>query len=323
MQRRHLLGALGLGTLARAVPALADDYPSRTITLVSPWAPGGTNDLLCRILAREAGKILGQPVVVENRPGAGGAIGTTAVARARPDGYTLTLGSTPGYATAPALYSKLPYDPQRDFVPVIGVATVPNVLVVNPSLPVSNLRELIAYVSERPGRLSYSSVGPGSTQHLCAKLFEKMTGTQMIHVPYKGTAPAMQDLMAGVITLAFENMPPLLPQIRHGGLKALNVTSAKRVSQLPDVPTMSESGLADFTSTVWYAVFAPAGVPERIIARLQDAFMAALRAPESAAQLAGLGLTTLATDAEGTRALVQADAARWGEIIRSAGIKAE
>lgn len=323
MQRRDLLRALGLGALAPALPALADTFPSRPITLVSPWAAGGTNDLLCRLLAREAGKVLGQPIVVENKPGASGVIGTAGVARSRADGYTLTLGSTPGYATAPALYPKLPYDPQRDFVPVIGVATVPNVLVVNPSLPVSNLRELIAYVKERPGKLSYGSVGPGSTQHLCAKLFESMTGTQMIHVPYKGTAPAMQDLLAGVITLAFENMPPVLPQIRGGGLKALNVTSAKRVSQLPDVPTMAESGLADFSSAVWYAVFAPAGVPEAVVARLQDAFMAALREPESVAQLTSLGLTTLATNAEETRALVRSDAARWGEVIRAAGIKPE
>ncbi|MBN9424945.1 MAG: tripartite tricarboxylate transporter substrate binding protein [Burkholderiales bacterium] len=323
MQRRHLLQALGLGALAHTLPALADDFPSRPITLVSPWAPGGTNDLLCRLLAREAGRQLGQPMVVENKPGAGGVVGTTGVARAKPDGYTLTLGSTPGYATAPALYPKLPYDPQRDFTPVIGVATVPNVLVVHPSLPVSNLRELIAYVKERPGKLSYSSVGAGSTQHLCAKLFESLTGTEMIHVPYKGTAPAMQDLMAGAITLAFENMPPLLPQIKAGALKALNVTSAKRVSQLPDVPTMVEAGLPDFTAAVWYAVFAPAGVPAPIVARLQDAFMAALRHPDSVAQLNNLGLTTLATDANATRAMVQADANKWGGVIRSANIKAE
>ncbi|MGD9943339.1 MAG: Bug family tripartite tricarboxylate transporter substrate binding protein [Burkholderiaceae bacterium] len=323
MQRRHLLQALGAGALVHALPALAQDFPSRPITLVSPWAPGGTNDLLCRLLAREAGKVLGQPMVVENKPGAGGQVGTAAVGRSKPDGYTLTLGSTPGYATAPALYSKLPYDPQRDFEPVIGVATVPNVLVVHPSLPVSNLRELIAYIKARPGKLSYSSVGPGSTQHLCAKLFESLTGTEMIHVPYKGTAPAMQDLLGGVITLSFENMPPLLPQIRAGALKALNVTSARRVDQLPEVPTMAEAGLPDFTASVWYAVFAPAGVPAPVVARLQDAFMAALRQPDAVAQLASLGLTTLATDAAATRAMVAADAAKWGGVIRSAGIKAE
>ena len=323
MQRRRLIQALGLGSVLSPWPALADDYPARPITLVSPWAPGGTNDLLCRLLAREAGRTLGQPMVVDNKPGASGVVGTTAVARSRPDGYTLTLGSTPGYATAPALYPNLPYDPLRDFLPVIGVATVPNVLVVPPSLPVSSVRELIAYVKTRPGQLSYSSVGPGSTQHLCARLFESLTGTQMIHVPYKGTAPAVQDLLAGVITLAFENMPPLLPQIRSGVLKALAVTSVRRVSQLPDVPTMIESGLPDFTAAVWYAVFAPAGVSPAIVARLQAAFADALRQPESVTQLANLGLTVLATDAATTRDFVQSDAAKWGGIIRSAGIKPE
>lgn len=323
MQRRRLIQALGLGSVLSSWPALADDYPSRPITLVSPWAPGGTNDLLCRLLTREAGRTLGQPMVVDNKPGASGVVGTTAVARSRPDGYTLTLGSTPGYATAQSLYPNLPYDPLRDFVPVIGVATVPNVLVVPPSLPVSSVRELIAYVKARPGQLSYGSVGPGSTQHLCARLFESLTGTQMIHVPYKGTAPAVQDLLAGVITLSFENMPPLLPQIRSGALKALAVTSARRVSQLPDVPTMIESGLPDFTAAVWYAVFAPAGVSPAIVARLQAAFADALRQPESVAQLANLGLTVLATDAATTRDFVQSDAAKWGGIIRSAGIKPE
>ncbi|GKT19066.1 tripartite tricarboxylate transporter substrate binding protein [Acidovorax sp. SUPP2522] len=290
---------------------------------MSPWAAGGTNDLLCRLLAREAGRLLGQPMVVENKPGASGVIGTTAVARAKADGYTLTLGSTPGYATAQALYPQLPYDPLRDFAPVIGVATVPNVLVVPPSLPVHSVRELIAYVKARPGQLSYSSVGQGSTQHLCAKLFERMTGTEMIHVPYKGTAPALQDLLAGRITLAFENMPPLLPQIRSGALTALAVTSATRVSQLPQVPTVAESGLPEFTASVWYAVFAPAGVPASIMARLQEAFTSALALSEVASQLAGLGLTTLASDAAATRAFVQADAAKWGGIIRAAGIKPE
>ena len=303
--------------------AWADHFPSRPIALVSPWAPGGTNDLLCRLLARGASKALGQAVVVENKPGASGVIGTTAVARAKPDGYTLTLGSTPGYATAQALYSNLPYDPLRDFVPVMGVATVPNVLVVPPSLPVQSVRELIAYLKERPGQLSYGSVGPGSTQHLCARMFEQLTGVSMIHVPYKGTAPAMQDLLAGRLTLAFENLPPLLPQIRSGGLKALAVTSGQQINQLPEVPTMIEAGVSGFVAAVWYAVFAPANVPASVVQRLQDAFMSALREPESTQQLASLGLTVLASDAVATRKLVQADAARWGEVIRAAGIKPE
>lgn len=320
MQRRHLLQALGLGGLASAWPAWADTFPSRPMTLVSPWAPGGTNDLLCRLLAREVGDLLGQPMVVENKPGASGVIGTTAVAKSRADGYTLTLGSTPNYATAPALYPNLPYNPLKDFAPIIGVATVPNVLVVPPSLPVNNVQELIAYVKARPGQVTYASVGNGSTQHLCAKLFENMTGTQMIHVPYKGTAPAMQDLIAGRITLAFENMPPLLTQIRGGTIKALAVTSSQRVSQLPDTPTLAASGLADFGASVWYAIFAPAGVPAPIVTQLQNAFAQALKQPAVTAQLAQFGLTPLGSDAAATQAFVQADAAKWGGIIRAAGI---
>jgi tripartite-type tricarboxylate transporter receptor subunit TctC len=323
MQRRHLIQALGLGSLTSAWPAFAEAFPSRPLTLVSPWAPGGTNDLLCRLLAREAAVVLGQSIVVDNKPGASGVIGTTAVARSKADGYTLTLGSTPGYATAPALNPSLPYDPLKDFTPIIGVATVPNVLVVPPSLPVNSVQELIAYIKARPGQVAYASVGNGSTQHLCAKLFESMTGTQMIHVPYKGTAPAMQDLLAGRVTLAFENMPPLLPQIRSGALKALAVTSTQRVAQLPDTPTLAASGLADFGASVWYAIFAPAGVPAPIVAQLHNAFAHALRQPAVTTQLAQLGLTTLASDVAATKAFVQADTTKWGGIIRSAGITAD
>jgi len=185
------------------------------------------------------------------------------------------------------------------------------------------VQELIAYIKARPGQVAYASVGNGSTQHLCAKLFERMTGTEMIHVPYKGTAPAMQDLLAGRVTLAFENMPPLLPQIRSGALKALAVTSSQRVAQLPDTPTLAASGLADFGASVWYAVFAPAGVPAPIVTQLQNAFTHALRQPSVTTQLAQLGLTTLASDAAATKAFVQADATKWGGIIRSAGITAD
>lgn len=323
MQRRHLIHALGLGGLVSALPAFAEAFPSRPITLVSPWAPGGTNDLLCRLLAREAGDVLGQTIVVDNKPGASGVVGTTAVARSKPDGYTLTLGSTPNYATAPALYPNLPYNPLKDFTPIIGVATVPNVLVVPPSLPVNSVQELIAYIKARPGQVTYASVGNGSTQHLCAKLFENMIGAEMIHVPYKGTAPAMQDLLAGRVTLAFENMPPLLPQIRSGALKALAVTSPQRVAQLPDTPTLAASGLADFGASVWYAIFAPAGVPAPVVTQLQNAFAHALRQPAVTTQLAQLGLTTLGSDAAATKAFVQADAAKWGGIIRAAGITAD
>jgi len=323
MDRRNfmVLGAVSLAA-TRLAHAQAG-FPNRPVTLVSPWAPGGANDLLARLIAKEAAAALGQSVIVENRPGASGVIGTAYVARAKPDGYTLTLGSTPNYTTAPFLYAQLPYDAARDFVPVIGVATVPNVLVVTPSLPVRSVQELVAYAKAHPGTLSYSSVGKGSTQHLAAQLFETMTDTDMIHVPYKGSAPAMQDLLAGRVSLSFENLPPLLPFIRSGALRALAVTSTEEIAQLPGVPTVAASGLPGFSAIVWYAVFAPAGTPPDALKRLHDAIAGLLRKPEVVAQMAGVGALPLGNGAAEMAAYIRADTVKWGGVIRAAGITPE
>lgn len=324
MQRRHLLGGLSIGLAALGSRrSLAQAYPARPVSIVSPWAPGGTNDLLARLIAREIAGPLGQPVVVENRPGASGTIGTAFVARARPDGHTITLGSTPNYTTAPALYPNLPYDPRRDFAPVTLVASVPNLLVVTPSLPVHSVAALIDHARAHPGALNYTSVGKGSTQHLCAEMFSSMAGIRMTHVPYNGTAPAMQDLISGRVHLAFENMPPLLPQVRDGGLRALAVTTPRRVSQVPDLPTVAESGLPGYAASVWYAVFAPAGVPEPILTQLQTAIVAALRKPEIIAQLDALGATPIGSTPAELRDYLRIETEKWLGVIRDAGITAD
>lgn len=323
MRRRdflNLAGLTGLGLGLGIRPSPAQDYPTRPITLISPWAPGGTNDLLCRLIGQEITKTLGQTVVVENRPGASGVIGTTYVARSQPDGYTITLGSTPNYTTATVLYPKLPYDPKRDFAPITLVASVPNVLVVSPSLPMHSVAELIAYAKAHPGELSYTSVGKGSTQHLSAKMFESMVGVEMVHVPYKGTAPALQDLLTGRVHLSFENMPPLLPHIASGSLRALAVTAPQRVQQLPDLPTMVEAGLPGYASTVWYAVFAPAGVSAPILTRLHGAIVAALRQPAVISQLATLGATPIGNTPAEMQMYLEAESDKWVGVIRAAGI---
>lgn len=325
MDRRSFVSRLGLMGAGLVLPATgrAEEYPGRTITLISPWAAGGTNDLLARLLAQELATAFGQPAVVENKPGASGVIGTSFVARAKPDGYTLTLGSTPNYTTAPILFTNLPYDPQRDFSPITLVATVPNVLVVTPSLNVHTVEELVGYAKAYPNELNYTSVGKGSTQHLSAKMFERMAGVEMLHVPYKGTAPGLQDLLAGRVHLSFENMPPVLPLIQSGALRAIAVTSLQRAQQLPDVPTLSESGMPGYESSVWYALFAPAGMPESIVNRLHQVVVASLRKPEIAARLSEIGVALTTSSPAEMKRFLKAEIEKWAGVIQAAGVTAD
>lgn len=300
--------------------ALAQDYPSKPIRWISAWTPGGANDILSRELAQDISAQLGQPVVVENRPGASGTIGTANVASAAPDGYTITLGSLPSYSTAPSMFPNLPYDPLTDLAPIALVAAIPNVLVVNPSLPVNNVEELIAYMKANPNKLSYSSVGIGSSSHLGGELFNLMAGVEMVHIPYKGTSPAMIDLVGGRIDLAFENMPALLPMIRSGQLKALAVTSKTRSALLPDVPTVDESGLKGFEVGAWYAAFAPGGTPSEIIDKLNAAINTSLGKPELHRRLQDLGTElTGGTPAEAAEFLKN-DLEKWSNVIKQANI---
>ena len=284
---RAILAASILGCAFGA--AVAQPYPAKPVRWVSPWPPGGANDIFSRAIAKKLAEAFGQPVVVENRPGAAGAIGTEAVAKAPADGYVLTLGSSPTHAIAPSLNPNLPYDPLRDFEAVTLVAVVPNVLVVNPSLPVTSVRELIALAKQRPGTLNFASAGNGTSQHLSAELFKVMAGVNMVHIPYKGTAPALAELLAGQVQLAFDNIPALLPHIQAGRLRALAVTPATRSVSLPDLPTVAEAGLPGYDASVWYGVFVPAGTPRPVVQRLHAEIARALAAPDLKGRMAAMG----------------------------------
>ena len=296
-------------------------FPTKPIHFVSPWAPGGANDILARAIGNEISKTLGQAVIVENKPGASGTTGTAAVAKSPADGYTITLGSTPSYATAPSMYPALSYDPIKDFAPVTLVARVSNLLVVHPSVPATSVKELIAHAKANPGKLNFSSVGSGSTPHLSAELFKMLAGVDMNHVPYKGTAPALVDLIAGRVELAFEGTPALLPHVRANSLRVLGITSAKRSPLLPEVPSISET-LSGFDVNVWYAVFAPAGTPPDVVKRLNNAIVASLRTPVLSKQLGDLGAELVGSTPEELGTYLRVETAKWEKVIRTAQIKA-
>lgn len=312
---------LALGCLAVATGAPAQTWPAKPIHWISPWAPGGGNDVLSRSIAGEISKTLGQPVVVENRPGASGVIGTDLVAKAPPDGYMLTLGAPATHATAPSMYPNLPYDPVRDFTPITLVGTVASVLVVHPSIPATTLAELIAYLKANPGKVNYSSVGNGSMQHLSAELFKQYAGVDIVHVPYKGTSPALVDLTAGRIQLAFETMPAVLPLVRSGQLKAIAVTTPKRSSLMPEIPTLDEAGLKGFDATIWYGVFGPAGMPREVTGKLNQAIVSALRTPELAKRLTDLGADVSAGTPAELGDFLGEQIAKWTTFIKQKGIE--
>ena len=318
MTLRALLAVLLLGL---AGPALAQDYPTRPVRWVSPWPPGGANDIFSRAIAQKLTDAFGQPVVVDNRPGAAGAIGTEHVAKSAGDGYVLTLGSSPTHAIAPSLNPSLPYDPLRDFTAVTLVAVVPNVLVINPSLPVKSVRELIALAKARPGSLNFGSAGNGTSQHLSAELFKVMAGVDMVHVPYKGTAPALADLLAGQVQLAFDNIPALLPHIQSGKLRALAVTPAARSQALPDLPTVAEAGLPGYDASVWFGVFAPSGTPRPIVNRLHAEIAKALAAPDLKARMASMGAEVSGLGPDEFREFWRKELPKWADVVKAANIK--
>ncbi|MDF2372021.1 MAG: tripartite tricarboxylate transporter substrate binding protein [Rhizobiaceae bacterium] len=309
------------GAAVCAPAAMADDFPTKPITWVSPWNPGGANDTLSRAIAQEAEKVLGQPIAVINRPGASGTIGSASVATANDNGYSVVLGSTPTHATAPHIYANLPYDPEKDFSPVTMVGSVPNVLVVNPKLDINSVDELIAYAKAHPGELNYYSTGPGTSQHLSAALFENLTGVKMEHVPYTGSAPAMVDLLAGRIDLAFDNMNTVIPHIEAGSLRALGVTTPERSDALPDVPTIAEAGVDGYDASVWFGVFAaPGTAPERLDI-LQNAIATALQTPALAERLNTLGVRVIANTPAEFSKIQASEITRWGEVAKAAGIE--
>jgi tripartite-type tricarboxylate transporter receptor subunit TctC len=318
-----LVAAFAVTAVAVPAHAQAPAYPTKPIRLVVPFPPGGATDLLARDVGQKLTEAWGQSVVVDNRPGAGGNIGTELVAKAAPDGYTLEMGTVGTHAINASLYAKLPYDHVKDFVPVILVAGVPNVLVVNPSVPANTVAELIAYAKANPGKLNFASSGAGTSIHLSGELFKVMAGVQMTHIPYKGSAPAVQDLIGGQVQLMFDNLPPSLPQIKAGKLRALAVTSAARAPALPDVPTLAESGLPGFEASSWFGVLAPAGTPPAIVAKLNAEIAKWLATPEAKEKLSKQGANAAGGTPEDFAKHIAVETAKWAKVVKESGAKVD
>jgi tripartite-type tricarboxylate transporter receptor subunit TctC len=310
-----LLCAAGTSAWAQA------GFPSRGITLVSPFQPGGTTDVVARALAPVVSDSLRTPVIVENRPGATGAIGAAHVARAKPDGHTLLIVSTPVLATNQWVYKDLPYNPLTDFSAVINVGTAPNLLAVHPDVPAHDVAELIALAKTRP--LSFASAGHGSPQHLCGELLKLAAGIDLVHIPYKGAAPAQQDVMAGQVPMICNALSNTLAPVRAGRLRAIALAARTRHPQMPEVPTAQEAGLPGFEFEVWFGFVAPSATPAAIVERLNAEFGRALRIPAVAGQLQGVGLTLVADSPREFAALIAAESAKWRRIVERAGVKAD
>jgi tripartite-type tricarboxylate transporter receptor subunit TctC len=293
------------------------------VRLVVPFTPGGSTDILARAVGQKLSESWGQPVVVDNRPGAGGIIGMETVAKAAPDGYTLVMGHIGTLAANPALYKTLPYDPVKDFAPVTLIARVPNVLVVGPAVPSRSVAELIALAKAKPGKLDYGSGGNGSAAHLATEYFKLKAGVDLQHIPYKGTAPALQDLLGGQIALMITGLPPVLPHVKAGKLRILGVASAQRLRQFPEIPTIAESGVPGFEATQWYGILAPAATPKEIVAKLNREFVKALRDPAVGEKLAGEGADPVGDTPGEFAAFIASEIDLWGKVIRATGAKAE
>jgi tripartite-type tricarboxylate transporter receptor subunit TctC len=311
---------------AAALPSLAaraEGYPSKPIRFVVPYPAGGPLDTVARLLGQKVAEGLKQPVIVDDKPGAGGNIGADAVAKSAPDGYTILMGAVATHAINPSLYASMPYDAAKDFAPITQVASTPNVLVVNPSVPAANVREFIAYAKAHPGQLNFGSGSSGSAGHLAGELFKSLAGVDMVHVPYKGAAPAMQDLIGGQIHLMFDNLASSLSQVRAGRIRALAVTTARRSSLAPELPTIAESGLPGFDISTWFGVFAPAGTPPEVIARLHDEFARALAAPEVREKMLNLGAEPVASRPAEFAAYIRSEAAKYALLVKSSGARAD
>ena len=320
------VSALAFTILTAVMPAIAgaQPFPSRPLRLVVPYAPGGGTDAVARIVGEKLAELLGQPVVIDNKPGAGGVVGTELTARAAPDGYTMVLGSTATHAVNPSLYSKAGYDPIADFVAITPLATTPALLVVNASLPVSSVTELLDLIRKRqgPGGLTYASAGAGSIQHMAGELFKTLTKVDVLHVPYKGAGPAMTDLLAGHVSMAFDTMPSAMPQVRAGKIKALGISSARRNPAVPDVPAIAET-VPGYDLVTWYGLFAPRGTPSAIVDRINAEVGRALASPDVQEKFKAAGLdASWSTPAE-FAALVRAEVPRMRRLIEQAGAKVD
>jgi tripartite-type tricarboxylate transporter receptor subunit TctC len=313
-----------LAVFALAAPAAAQSYPDRVVRIVNPFPPGGSVDITARILAQKLSDNTGQQFIVENRTGAGGNTGADSVAKSDPDGYTLLFSAPGPLVVNQTLYTKgLPFDPTKDFAPIAIFAYTPIVLMVNPGLPASNVQELIAFAKANPGKVNFGSAGMGSTPHLSGELFKSMTKTEITHVPYRGTGPAMNDLIGGHIQMFFDLLPGSLPQISTGKVRAIANAGAKRPAALPDLPTVAEQGLAGFDSSSWVALVAPAKTPAPVLAKLRAEVAKALTSPDIVARLRELGSEPGTATEKDVRAFMDGEAKKWAEVIRISGAKAD
>ena len=319
MKRLFVIVALAL--LAGAVSA--QSYPSKPVRVVIPWPPGGSNDVVGRIVTQKVGENLGQQFIVDNRAGAGGTIGTDIVVKSQPDGYTIKFGSTSSIAVSPNLYPKLPYDILRDLTPVAQVASAPILLAVHPSVPARTMRDLIALARAKPGQLTYASSGSGSSLHLCGEYLKYLAKIDLLHVPYKGAGLALPDLVAGQVQLLFSDMAPFVPYVKTGRLRILAVTTAERSKLYPDIPTIAESGAPGYDLTGWYGVLVPTGTPRPIIERLHGELMKAMHAPDMQERYVTLGLEPVESTPEQFGTYIRAELAKWGDIIKRSGTRVE
>ena len=321
--RRDVLAAIAAG-MALPGPLLAQGaWPSKPIRYIVPFAPGGTTDILARVVGEKLGAALGQTIVVDNRPGQGGSVGAAELARAAPDGYTIGGGTISSHAINASLYDKLSYDPVTSFAPITLYATQPNVLLLHPSVPAATLAEFIALLKADPDKYSFGSAGIGTSQHISGELFKTMAGVKMQHVPYRGSGQMIPELLGGTLQVAVDNIATALPHMKAGKLRPLAVTTAQRSSVAPDVPTMAESGLAGYELSSWQAVFAPAGTPPAIVERLYTEIAKILKLPDVSKRLADLGLDLSGMPPAQLAALVKAEVPRLGKVVRDSGAKAE
>jgi tripartite-type tricarboxylate transporter receptor subunit TctC len=320
MQRLVRLAA-ALAVMALPWHAQAQSYPNKPVKLVAPSTPGDAPDVIARLVADKLSTALGQQFVVENRPGAGGVVGSDYVAKAAPDGYTLIMGNAGSHGINAAVYAKLPYDIQKDFAPVSQIAIAPNVMVINPSVPANSVAEFIAYAKANPGKLSYASGGNGSSAHMSMELFKSMAGIDIQHVPYKGSSPALTDVVSGQVVAFIGNMPPTVPLIKAGKLRALAVTTRSRSALMPELPTIAEAGLPGFETVAWFGVLAPAATPPDVVNKLSAEIARIAKSPEIRDKLVAMGAEPVGSTPEEFKAVIDRDIAKWKPLAQKVGIK--
>jgi tripartite-type tricarboxylate transporter receptor subunit TctC len=305
------------------LPAAAQNFPTKPLRIVVPFTPAGAVDIATRATANEMQKVLGQPVTVENKPGAGGNLGALDVARSAPDGYSMVMSTSGIQAINPALYAKMPLDPNKELAPVVAMVSLSNVLVVHPSLPARSVKEVIALAKKEPGKLTYASSGAGTSIHMSGAMFTQLTGTDIVHIPYKGSAPAIIDLLSGQTNMMFDNIPSALPHVKAGKLIALATTGAKRDPALPDLPTIAEAGVPGYESGVWFGLMVPAATPTDVVAKLNAAAVQGAKSPEFIKRMTDLGYNVIAGTPGEMAALIKTELARWAPIVKASGAKVD